>query len=124
MEGNNQTTATQAKAKHRNPLRRLLRTIKLSPLLILLILAVAAAVYFYIQDRDKNNKLKHPEIVAQAESDALVTKVNQLVVLPVGEKPTIYTVNDVSKLKTQQFFANAQNGDKVLLYAQAKKAYL
>jgi hypothetical protein len=34
------------------------------------------------------------------------------------------TLTNVSNLKSQAFYANAENGDKVLLYQQAKKAYL
>ncbi|MBI5357887.1 hypothetical protein HZB74_03515 [Candidatus Saccharibacteria bacterium] len=47
-----------------------------------------------------------------------------MVEVPQGEEPTIATVQDVSKLQNQAFFKNAQNGDKVLIYSQAKKAIL
>jgi hypothetical protein len=54
----------------------------------------------------------------------LVAMVGKLVVLPENEQPTIATVGDVEKLKDQPFFKNAQVGDKVLIYNQAKKAVL
>ena len=44
--------------------------------------------------------------------------------LPTGETPTIATVTDASKLKDQAFFTNAVTGDKVLIYTNAKKAFL
>lgn len=67
---------------------------------------------------------KTPEQVAKEEAQSLVAKLSQLVVLPQGEDPTVATVNDKEKLKDQPVFANAQNGDKVLIYVGAKKAYI
>jgi hypothetical protein len=53
-----------------------------------------------------------------------MTKISKLMVLPANETPTVATVSDPEALKDQAFFANAQKGDKVLIYAQAKKAIL
>ncbi len=62
--------------------------------------------------------------VKQQEVAAIVAKVGKLIVLPEGETPTVATVTDPEKLKDQAFFANAKSGDKVLIYANAKKAFL
>lgn len=61
---------------------------------------------------------------AQIEINELIQKVGKLIVLPKGEEPTVATVSDPAKLKDQVFFANAQIGDKVLIYTKARKAYL
>lgn len=61
---------------------------------------------------------------AQAEVDALVMEVGKLLALPTDEKPTVATITDFEKLKEQSFFKNATNGDKVLIYTNAKKAIL
>lgn len=92
--------------------------------LILLIAALAAAFYFYTKYQDSQDKLKHPEKLAQVQTEDLVTKVSRHLQLPTDEKPTVATVSDVSKLSGQTFFAGAQNGDKVLIYTKAKKAVL
>lgn len=61
---------------------------------------------------------------AQAEAEAIITKASKLIVLPSDEIPTIATVTDVSAVKEQAFFKNAQNGDRVLIYQNAGKAIL
>ena len=53
----------------------------------------------------------------------VVSRVGNLMLLP-EETPTIATVSDLSKLQGQKFFANAEQGDIVLMYAHAKKAIL
>jgi hypothetical protein len=46
-------------------------------------------------------------------------------ILPGGETPTVGTITNASALsKTQPFFKDALDGDKVLVYAQAQKAIL
>lgn len=54
----------------------------------------------------------------------LVARVGELIVLPEDEEPTIATVTDPEKLRDQVFFANAKEGDVVLIYTGAQKAYL
>jgi hypothetical protein len=88
---------------------------------IIAIVAIVAAGYFYKQVLDLK---KDPNAVAQKEVALLVEKVSKLVFLPEGETPTIATVSDPEALKDQAFFANSVKGDKVLIYAQAKKAIL
>jgi hypothetical protein len=67
----------------------------------------------------------NPAIVAQRETDALVAKVSALVDVPKDETPQAAVVSDVAKAKAQSaFFANAQNGDKILLYVKNGKAVL
>ncbi len=53
-----------------------------------------------------------------------MAEVAQLVELPKNEKPAIATVTDPERLKSNPFFAKAQIGDKVIIYAKSGKAIL
>jgi len=61
---------------------------------------------------------------AALEGKDLISKVGGLITLPTNEEPTIATVADLSKLQGQIFFANAQLGDKILMYTNANKIIL
>jgi len=63
-------------------------------------------------------------VASEEEVKVLIEKVGRLVLLPDSETPTVATVTDIAQIRNQPFFQNAQNGDKVLVYTQAKKAYL
>lgn len=65
-----------------------------------------------------------PQKASQEIANKLVERVGQLIILPTDETPTVATVSDPERLKDQPFFANAQMGDKVLIYTNAKKAFL
>lgn len=87
---------------------------------LLLIIALGSALYFY----QKAQISKNPTVQAAAEVSDLVGKIGKLYLLPANETPTVATVSDINKLQDQPFFANAQNGDKVLIFQNAKKAIL
>lgn len=85
--------------------------------IVLLAAVVLASVlgYFYIQNQ---NMKANP----QEQERSLIEKVGKLILLPQNETPKIATVTNRNQLPDYYFFANAQNGDKVLIYSQAKKA--
>jgi|SRR3989344_5325926 len=90
----------------------------------IVILAVLINIaYFLIQFR-KGQKASSTPANAQENVKSLTAQVGQLIELPKSEEPTIATVSNKEKLKDQPFFANAQNGDKVLIYTKSKKAIL
>jgi type II secretory pathway pseudopilin PulG len=93
-------------------------------IIIVLAVAVLPSYYFYSQYKKTQSLLTNPTASLAAEAKQVVDEVGKLMVLPTTEQPTIATVSDVTKLADQPFFANAQNGDKVLIYTQAKKAIL
>lgn len=98
-----------------------LKNILLFVFIILFLASAGATYYFYNQ----YSQLKqNPQRIAQEEAKALIRRVSELIVLPEDEQPTIATVTDIERLKDQPFFAKAKNGDKVLIYTNAKKAIL
>lgn len=95
--------------------------------LIVFVLSLGGGAYTYTQYQTVSKELakikSSPRSVATEETKKTVEMVAKIVELP-KENPTIATVTDAQKLKNQAFFASAQNGDKVLIYTEAKKAYL
>lgn len=91
---------------------------------VLVIAAIVPSVYFYMQYRSAQSRLANPNMVAEEEVKKIIAKVGKLMILPSEETPTVATVNDKEKLKNQPFFAQSENGDKVLIYTNAKKAVL
>lgn len=85
---------------------------------ILLVGALSVAGYFYYQYQHTPEKINAQEIAD------LVKTIGAVLELPTGETPTLATVSDKSKLENQPFFKNAENGDKVLIFADAGKAVL
>lgn len=87
---------------------------------VAVVLAITTGVYYKKYRAIQQN----PQKVAQDATNELLAEVGKLIELPTGETPTVATVVDVEKLKDQAFFAKAKNGDKVLIYTNARKAYL
>ena len=93
-------------------------------IIVILIVAAIPAYYYYNQYKSAQMLLQNPGASADAAVQGLINKVGKLMELPTNEIPKIATVSDITKLKGQAFFANAQNGDKVLVYSQNKEAIL
>ncbi len=98
--------------------------IAVSAVIVVAALASGAAIYFYMQYQNAQTLLKNPNSALQNEVKTLITQVGKIIELPKGEIPTVATVSDKTKLTTQDFFKRAENGDKVLIYNAAKKAFL
>ena len=64
------------------------------------------------------------EQLAQHKVSSVVDLVGKQIKLPEDEQPVVATVSDREKLQTQQFFKEALNGDKILIYRKNKKAFL
>jgi hypothetical protein len=91
-------------------------------LTIILLAAIGIAGYFYLQYQKAQSELT--KTTQSNEQAALIAEVGKLIVLPTTEQPTIATVSDVNRLKSQSFFIHARDGDKVLIYTKAQEAIL
>ena len=104
-----------------NQLRTFVQANLIGILSSLLIFSSIANIAFY----NKLSSLKNnPQQALQEQSESLVKKVSKLITLPTDEQPTIATVSDPEALRSQPFFAKAEKGFKVLIYAQAGKTIL
>ena len=95
--------------------------------LIIVVLIITGGFVYYKNQKSKSQVSQQTLSLTQQrekENSELIEKIGKLILLPSGEQPTIATVSDKSQLSTQPFFANALDGDKVLVYANAKKAIL
>ena len=89
---------------------------------VLLAGATGLGVYMYIKGNPQ--VLGLDQNGGKSDEEMLIEKVAQLVILPEGETPAIKTIDDLEHYADQAFFGNAQVGDKILIYNEAKKIYL
>lgn len=114
-----------SKKKRKFPFRLLVEA-------VLVIAVIALGLWSWTLNSDKHNLNQQivslnadPQALVQKQTDATISAVGKLMQLPTGETPTIATVSNASQAKQESsFFANAQNGDKVLLYVKAGIAVL
>lgn len=98
---------------------------KLIYIVLVVVVAVAAGVswYFYSEYQKAQALLKNPSSALAQNDKEVIDKVSKLIELP-HEQPTLAEVSDKGKLSSQPFFSKAENGDKVLIFTNAKKAVL
>ena len=87
-----------------------------------ILLAAIAAVFYACLFAFSKYKQSNGTANTNNPTDVVV-EVGKLMLLP-AETPTIAVVSDLTKLQGQKFFANAHQGDIVLMYATAQKAVL
>jgi hypothetical protein len=88
--------------------------------LVVFFIASVVVYSLFIYGNDQTD----PNVAIEKEIKSLTASIGKFMELPAEEQPNLATVTDQAKLKGQDFFANAQNGDKLLVYPKAKKAIL
>jgi hypothetical protein len=107
--------------KNNSPRRKIMKNSVIAIVILVLVVLSGTTIYFYRQWKEIKTS---PQVSAQKEANLIIGKISRFMDLPTGEEPTLATVTNVEKLKDQPFFANAQNGDKALVYSKAGKAIL
>ena len=98
---------------------------KFIKIIILLISYLVVALVVWKLTKGMQTSPEYQQQQAQKQIEMVVKKVGELTMLPANETPQVAIIQDVEALKkTQPFFADAENGDKVLIYVQAKKAII
>jgi hypothetical protein len=86
--------------------------------------ASAYSFYMYWNSQKQLNALRvaSPEKYTQLQDQSLVDKVRRHMDIP-DETPLINTVDDANSLRSQLFYAKAEDGDKVLVFSQRAILY-
>lgn len=97
--------------------------------LVILGLAGFGGYYFWRYDQVMTNPAQYIDLkkyapTTEQENEQLLASIGKLITLPDGETPIISTIKDVESLKKDPFFANAVNGDRLIIYQGAKQAVL
>ncbi len=95
---------------------------------LLLLAGIAALGYFYYESQKEIKALKNPNIQAEAaKQEALATEaaLRKIVLLPTGEAPQVFVIQDAkAAVKEQPSLAGVVDGDRVLLYVKSGKAFV
>ncbi len=93
-------------------------------LVVVALIGIGSAGYLYKQVQDLKNNPKTSQEAQTNKANEMKAKVSKLISVPNDETPTLATVTDKTKLKDQPFFKDAENGDAILIFPQAKKAII
>lgn len=101
------------------------KTLKTLIFLIIFAAAIAGSIIYIAKN--------HPTLIGLSENtqekdkkdlESTIELVSKLMLLPEDEVPRLATITDADLRNGDLFYKNAQNGDKILIYTNAKKAVL
>jgi hypothetical protein len=107
--------------------KKFTRILTKNVLIIITLIIITIGVYVFVKKDtsvilDDQNTLEDQELI-QKDIDDLVQKVSTHYLLPTGEEPVVATVTDAQALSVEQeFYKDVENGDRVMLYIQNKRA--
>ena len=94
---------------------------------IFIIVIILFSLWFFTnKNKSEVEIVENVDTVTEEDSnsvDLLIEEVNKIILLP-EEKPAVATIKDIVVLKEQQeFFNNAENGDRLLIYKDRALIY-
>lgn len=109
-----------------------LRKPKLTTVVVLLVLLglAAGSAYLYMKYDETQQKVEQlstvqgQEELNKTQTEQLLGEMRQMILLPTDEDPAVATIIDINQLNSNEFYKDAQNGDRVIVYSNAKKAYI
>jgi len=125
--------ADEAGAGHKKSKKpkRPVKTKLLFGLIIVLLIAVLAGVGFLLkkynetqQEVEKLSTVQGQQELNQTQTNQLLGEMRSIIKLPDGEDPVVATITDISQLKDKDFYKDAEDGDRVVVFPNAKKAYI
>ncbi len=106
-----------------DPKKRLSRPFMVG--LVVIIVVILAAVGFYIFGVTRENaQIPNTANLEVAQVQQLIDNVSKLMDIPEKEAPIMAIVSEAANLKSQPFFKNAQDGDRVMIFKSTKQAIL
>ena len=93
-------------------------------ILIVFLLLISLGITGYLY-RTEKIKSSNPAQLIEENTQKVIDNASELMILPENEKPTIATIIDIEKLRSDnpEFYKNAENGDKLLIYPQKAIIY-
>ena len=95
---------------------------------IVALIAFGWSLTNYLKTSHQIAVLTDPTLASQVneqETKVLLEKIGKLIELPKEKDPVVATINDAESLATtQDFYTNAHNGDRLVIYRASKKAII
>ncbi len=81
----------------------------------------ATGGYFFSTHVASQRLAANPQKLVEDQNNKLIQEVEKVYLLPENEKPSVATVKDKEKLKSNPLFDTAENGDKILIYSKSRR---
>lgn len=100
-------------------------------LVVVILVALAGGLVFlytkYSETKKEVEKLstvQGQQELSKTQTQELLGEMRKIIIMPTNEDPVVATITDINQLKDKEFYKDAQNGDRVVVFANAKKAYI